>query len=118
MLHHAGTFLVDWYPVKQITPQELQSLLAKEKPVLLDVREDWEVAQARMSDAIHIPMGQIPARLGELDKIQPLVVICHHGMRSQQVAQYLEKNGFADISNLAGGIDAWAEQVDTSIPRY
>jgi rhodanese-related sulfurtransferase len=105
--------------VQQITPQQLQQMLAQNPaPVLLDVREDWEYAQAKLANSLHIPMGQIPARSVELDKIQPTVVICHHGMRSQQVAEFLEKKGFTSVSNLAGGIDAWSEQIDPSVPRY
>jgi len=91
-------------------------------PLLLDVREDWEVAVAaiRVEGVVvrHIPMGRIPERLAELDTEQPVVCICHHGMRSEQVAHFLERQGFAAVYNLAGGIDAWAEQVDTSVPRY
>jgi rhodanese-related sulfurtransferase len=104
--------------VRQITPQELQQRLAADAPVILDVREDWELAQARLPDCVHIPMGQIPARYAELDAGRPVVVVCHHGMRSLQVAQFLEKKGFTDVGNLVGGLDAWAEQVDPSMPRY
>ena len=104
--------------MKQLTPQELQQALADAGLLLLDVREDWEYAQAHLPDSLHIPMGQIPSRYKELDTTQPVVVVCHHGMRSFQVAQFLEKKGFAYVSNLAGGIDAWAEQVDPSMPRY
>jgi rhodanese-related sulfurtransferase len=91
-------------------------------PLLLDVREEWEVAVAAIRiegvPARHIPMGRIPERLGELDPEQPIVCICHHGMRSAQVADFLERQGFATVYNLAGGIDAWSEQVDASVPRY
>lgn len=105
-------------PVEQISPQTLQQQLNSTQPVIVDVREDWEYAQAHLPGSVHIPMGQIPARFSELDAKQPVVVVCHHGMRSLQVAQYLEKKGFASVSNLAGGVDAWAEQVDPSMPRY
>jgi rhodanese-related sulfurtransferase len=104
--------------MKQITPQQLQQALGDAAPVLLDVREDWEYEQAHLPGSLHIPMSQIPSRTSELDTTQPVVVICHHGMRSLQVAQFLEKKGFAYVSNLAGGIDAWAEQLDPTMPRY
>ena len=91
-------------------------------PLLLDVREDWEVAVAAIRidgvAARHIPMGRIPERLAELDPAQPVVCICHHGMRSAQVGGLLERQGFASVYNLAGGIDAWSEQVDSTVPRY
>jgi rhodanese-related sulfurtransferase len=91
-------------------------------PLLLDVRESWEFALA----AIHIdglqtlpmPMNSVPARLGELDPAQPVVCICHHGVRSAQVVAFLERQGFGAIYNLAGGIDAWSTQVDAGVPRY
>ncbi len=105
-------------PVQQITPQALQQQISNAKPVLLDVREDWEYAQAHLPDSLHIPMEQIPARYKELDTTQPVVVICHHGMRSLQVAQFLERKGFVYVSNLVGGIDAWAEQLDPTMLRY
>ena len=91
-------------------------------PLWLDVREDWEVAVAAIHikgvAVTHIPMGRIPKRLAELDPEQPVVCICHHGMRSAQVAGFLERQGFATVYNLAGGIDAWSEQVDSTVPRY
>lgn len=86
--------------------------------VLLDVREPWEFEQCHIEDSIHIPMGQIPNRIKELDPNQEIVVLCHHGMRSLQVAQYLEKIGFKNVSNLNGGIDAWAREVDSQMPVY
>ncbi|MGH8453988.1 MAG: rhodanese-like domain-containing protein [Nevskiales bacterium] len=104
--------------MQQISPQALQQLLSMTRPIVVDVREDWEYAQAHLPGSLHIPMGQIPARFGELDAAQPVVLVCHHGMRSLQAGQFLEKKGFAQVSNLAGGIDAWAEQVDSSMPRY
>lgn len=105
--------------MKQISPAELQQSLAQDPPpLLLDVREADELAQASLPGAVHIPMALIPSRHAELDATRPVVVICHHGMRSLHVAQFLEKKGFANVANLAGGIDAWAEQIDTAMPRY
>jgi rhodanese-related sulfurtransferase len=89
---------------------------------LLDVREDWEVALAaiRLDGAVmrHIPMGTLPDRLGELDATLPIVCVCHHGMRSAQVAAFLERHGCTQVFNLAGGIDAWSRDVDRTVPRY
>ena len=91
-------------------------------PLLLDVREPWEVATAaiRVAGATTtcIPMGEIPSRLAELDPTQPVLCICHHGMRSAQVGRFLGAQGFTTVYNLAGGIDAWSQLVDPGVPRY
>jgi rhodanese-related sulfurtransferase len=86
--------------------------------VLLDVREPDERTAASIDDALTIPMNEIPARIGELPKHQPIVVMCHGGMRSLRVAQFLKSKGFEQVFNLAGGIDAWSREVDPSITRY
>ena len=107
--------------MNQITPVQLSAWLAdakRDNPLLLDVREPWEWQTARIEGAQHIPMREIPARAGELDKGREVVAICHHGGRSQQVAMFLEKNGFAKIHNLQGGVDAWARTVDPNVPTY
>ncbi len=107
--------------IPQITPAQLAAWLAdggREKPLLLDVRELWEWQRARLEGALHIPMREIPARAGELDHAREVVAICHHGGRSQQVALFLEKNGFAKIHNLQGGLDAWSRTVDPAVPIY
>lgn len=92
------------------------------RPVLLDVREPHEVRFASLAvdgfDTVHVPMGQIPAALGHLDANRVTVCVCHHGMRSLQVALFLESRGFGSVFNLQGGIDAWSTQVDPSVPRY
>jgi rhodanese-related sulfurtransferase len=85
---------------------------------LVDVREDDELAIAKLAWATHIPMGQVADRLGELDKNADIVVMCHGGMRSARVAKYLRENGFAHVANLAGGIDAWSNQIDPNVPTY
>ena len=87
-------------------------------PVLLDVREDWELAIARLDGVLHIPMGEIPARLGELAPEQEIVVLCRSGGRSATVARFLQQQGFRDVWNLAGGILAWSEQLDPSLAQY
>lgn len=85
---------------------------------VLDVREDWEVATVALEGAQHIPMRQVPQRVAELPKDRPLVVMCHHGGRSRQVMAWLRQNGFPQAINLAGGIHAWAEQIDPSMAKY
>ena len=91
-------------------------------PVLLDVREPWEVQTACVSEdgfkLLTIPMREVPARLAELDPDQPVACLCHHGMRSLQVANVLVQSGFTEVVNLQGGIDAWSHEVDPSVPRY
>jgi len=91
-------------------------------PVLLDVREAWEVQTAALhlpgARSVHIPMQQLPARLAELDPAQPVLGLCHHGMRSLQCVAFLAQQGFSAVYNVAGGIDAWSREVDASVPRY
>lgn len=103
-----------------LTPAQLLAHLqnAAEAPLLLDVREVWEFETCRIDGSILIPMGQIPARFEELDRTQEIVVICHHGIRSRQVARYLEYQGFERLINLSGGVDAWAHEVDRDMPVY
>lgn len=106
-------------PVQSLVPSR-EAL--GERPQLLDVREPWEVQIAPLTvdgfETVHIPMGQIPARCDELDSDRAVVCMCHHGMRSLQVAAYLERRGFPAVFNLHGGIDAWSNQVDPRVPRY
>lgn len=95
-------------------------------PVVLDVREPWELQTASVQEdgfrLVHIPMRDVPARLTELKEAlgtdQPIACLCHHGMRSLQVANYLVQNGFGEIVNLQGGIHAWSQQIDPSVPFY
>lgn len=87
-------------------------------PLLLDVREVWEFEKCHIDQSHLVPMGQIPSTLNELDPDQETVVICHHGIRSRSVAVYLTRNEFNKVINLSGGIDAWAKEVDTTMPTY
>ncbi len=95
-------------------------------PVVLDVREPWEVQTASVSEdgftLLRIPMREVPARVEQLKQElapgQPVACLCHHGMRSLQVANYLEQNGFTQVVNLQGGIDAWSKQRDPAVPLY
>ena len=107
--------------MQNLTPPALAEWLADEArpaPVLLDVREPWEIATATIAGCVSIPMRDIPARSEELDDETPIVCICHHGARSANVAMFLESRGFKQIFNLQGGIDAWSRQVDASVPQY
>ncbi len=105
--------------IGELEPMEVKRRLDRgEELALLDVREPEEVRIAALPGAIHIPMGEIPARLAELDRDAEWVVVCHHGVRSAQVAMYLARIGFARVSNLSGGIDEWSLTVDPAIPRY
>jgi rhodanese-related sulfurtransferase len=107
--------------LKQVAPSELAAWLAdphREKPILLDVREPWEWETARIEGSRHIPMREVPSRLSEIEAGRDVVAICHHGGRSQQVAMFLEKNGFASVHNLQGGVDAWSRTVDPAVPLY
>ena len=90
----------------------------RKPPVLLDVREDWEIEMCSLPGIKHIPMHLVPERAGEIDRDAELVVICHHGVRSMQVAMFLERQGFSSLYNLSGGVAAWADEVDSSMRRY
>jgi rhodanese-related sulfurtransferase len=107
--------------MQQLSPAGLESWLAdgdRPSPFLLDVRESWEYSHCHIGGSHSIPMGSVPARMGEVPKDRDVVVICHHGGRSQQIAFYLEQAGFERVFNLQGGVNAWALQVDPSMPRY
>ena len=89
-----------------------------EMPLLLDVREEWEFDRCKIDGSILIPMGQIPSQLNELDPDRVTVMICHHGIRSRHIGIYLEREGFENIINLSGGVDAWARDVDSTMAVY
>lgn len=94
---------------------------ARTPPLLLDVREAWEVQTAALPGITHVPMNQIPARVDEIATAagdQAVVAICHHGARSMQVAMFLESRGVGSLHNLTGGMDAWSAGVDPAVPRY
>jgi adenylyltransferase/sulfurtransferase len=103
----------------EITARELKARLdAGRPPILLDVRQDWETRLCRLDNAVHIPIEEIELRTEELDPQGEIVVYCHQGVRSAAVAEYLRSLGFADVKNLAGGLDVWARTVDPSMRRY
>jgi rhodanese-related sulfurtransferase len=104
--------------IPEISPAEFLSRRQNgEDLTLLDVREGWELGVASVPDVVHIPMGEIASRIGELDASKETVVLCRSGKRSLEVAKYLQANGFKAV-NLAGGILAWSRDVDATIPTY
>ena len=103
----------------EITPRELKDRLdGNERPVLVDVRDDWETKLCRLDSALHIPMEELEFRTEELSPGDDIVVYCHHGVRSAAVADYLRRLGFSRVRNLAGGLDAWARAVEPGMRRY
>ncbi len=106
---------------EEIAPRDLAERLRQGKPLrLIDVREDWERRIGRIDGDIHIPMNQIPQRIGDVRASQgeEVVVYCHAGVRSMMVAGFLEQHGLPGVLSLAGGIDAWSCEVDPEVPRY
>lgn len=107
--------------MQQLSVTDLAAWLAdgsREQPQVLDVREEQEWAICRIEGSRLMPMNTVPSRVQDLDPERPLVCVCHHGGRSMQVAIYLERNGFPDVYNLSGGVDAWALEVDPKMARY
>jgi rhodanese-related sulfurtransferase len=111
--------------MQQITPAalaewlaEAESSTARGTPVLLDVREPWELELAKIPGSVAIPLREIPGRSAELDEDAPIVCICHHGGRSAQAAMFLESRGFKNIFNLQTGVDGWARQIDPEMKTY
>jgi len=103
----------------EISATEAATLLKEGKTRLIDVREPWEFATAHIEGGVLMSMGEVPARAHqELDPDEHLVVVCHHGMRSMNVAVWLRNQGYEQAQSLRGGIDAWSAEVDPSVPRY
>jgi rhodanese-related sulfurtransferase len=104
----------------EISPEELQQLLDRKSDiVVLDCREPWEFATAKIEGSKHIPMNDIPARFNqELDPETHIVVVCHHGVRSMKVTAWLRQQGLEKVQSLRGGIDRWARQIDPTVPLY
>ncbi len=101
-----------------IEPQQVQSMIENgEKFLILDCREDLEFQAARIEGAVLIPMRQIPQRLSEIPRDQPVVVYCHAGMRSYNAASWLKQQGVNALS-MSGGIDRWSIEIDPKVPRY
>lgn len=111
--------------IDHVRPAQLAEWIAANGaslPLLLDVREPWERQTASVApqgfELVAIPMGEIPGRLDELDPARPIACLCHHGMRSLRVAGFLAQQGFEQVANITGGIDAWSHECDPSVPRY
>lgn len=116
--------------MKSIHPAQLQDWLTEAQaqtppgklPVVLDVREPWELQTASVKadgfELLPMPMRTVPARIAELDRDQPIACLCHHGARSAQVAHFLINQGFTAVVNIHGGIHAWSQERDPSVPVY
>lgn len=106
--------------MQQFTAQELNTFLSNNNtpPLLLDVREPWEFEIAHIGSSILLPMHQIPSSLDQFTAHQEIVLICHHGIRSRQVAYFMESSGFTNLINLDGGVNAWAHEVDHKMATY
>ena len=107
--------------MKQIRAPQLAEWLAdagRPQPILLDVREPWEVELCCIDNVLHMPMHTVPLRCEELGTEKEIVVICHHGGRSMQVAMFLERKGYPAVHNLMGGMEAWACEVEPGMRRY
>ena len=103
----------------EISAADAAALLKENGAKLIDVREPWEFATARIEGSLLIPMGEVPARAHqELDPEERLLVVCHHGIRSMNVAVWLRNQGFEQAQSLRGGIDAWSSEVDPTVGRY
>lgn len=108
-------------PIPELSAREAAArLAAAHPPRLIDVREADEWERCRLPGAELLPLSQFPAIAAErlTDRAEPLLVYCHHGVRSGRVVDFLLRSGFADVTNLAGGIEAWSLEVDPSVPRY
>lgn len=103
----------------EISPAEAAALIQEKQARLIDVREPWEFATARIEGSMEMPMGDVPSRAHqELDSDERLLVVCHHGLRSMNVTVWLRNQGFEQAQSVRGGIDAWAVEVDPKVGRY
>jgi len=106
--------------MRELSALELQAHLenCEAQPLLLDVRQPWELDICKIENSVFIPMSQVPSKIDSLDADNEIVVICHHGIRSRSVGRYLEHAGFSNIINLSGGVDQWAKTVDKQMATY
>lgn len=105
--------------MKNLTPAEAKQILGEQEGVrLIDVREKWEYETARIENSELMPLSEFNDHFPKLKKEDNLIIVCHHGNRSFTVSSFLVQNGFTNVSNLEGGIDAWAHDVDPTIPTY
>ena len=117
MHHLSAVELAEWLAASDPSPG-IATSPDRQEPMLLDVREPWEYALCHIAGSVLMPMRTLPTRLNELDATADIVVICHHGVRSLQVGAFLERQGFSAIYNLAGGVDAWANDVEPAMDKY
>lgn len=103
---------------ERLEPQEAARCVSGGGGIVLDVRERWEWELCRIDGALHIPLNELPARLAEVPADRPVVVTCHHGMRSMRAVTWLRRQGYAQVANLEGGIDRWSLEIDGSVARY
>jgi rhodanese-related sulfurtransferase len=104
--------------MQRFSPQQLEAYLKTHQPRMIDVREPWEFDICHLSGSILLPMGHIPSELEQFHESVEYVIICHHGIRSMQVINFLAHHGIHNTINLDGGVDAWAREVDLSMPLY
>jgi rhodanese-related sulfurtransferase len=110
--------------IDQVRPSQLNDWFGSQDgaPLVLDVREPWELQAASVRpdgfELLAIPMNTIPARLADVPQDRPIACLCHHGARSQRVAMFLQQQGYTNVANIAGGIDAWSAERDPGVPRY
>lgn len=104
--------------LESLSESNLEATRESNSPLLLDVREPWEYEKCHLANSSLVPMRQIPEHAPQMQQDQEIVVICHHGIRSRQVAQYLESVGFTDLINLTGGVESWAIDIDPTMKRY
>jgi len=103
----------------EIKVQDASALLQSGQAKLLDVREPWEYATARIEGSLLMPMGDVPTRAHqELDPDERLLILCHHGARSLSVTNWLRQQGFEAAQSIAGGIEEWSRELDPRIPKY
>jgi rhodanese-related sulfurtransferase len=102
----------------EISPTQAAALIREGKARLVDVREPWEFATAHIDGSLAMPMGEVPTRAQELDPLERMVVVCHHGVRSMNATVWLRRQGFEQAQSMRGGIDAWSAEVDPRVPRY
>ena len=104
--------------IKDLTPKQFKDYILDDEVILVDVREQWEFDICQIRGAILIPMGEIAISYENLDKDSKIALYCHSGIRSMHVADFLLSKDFDSVANLQGGIDAWAQEIDTTVERY
>ena len=104
--------------IQDLSPADFKTKLDDSKTILIDVREDWEYDLCRIKGSQLMPMSTIEQTYRQLDKDAQLALYCHHGVRSLRVIHFLQSQGYENLINLKGGIDAWSSEVDSSVAKY